>query len=211
MGENRTEEGNGMKKLILKTAAITLCAFLLGAALLVVILSFAAPKTMMEFTGRMGMESLSGNFAYSEYERSGDLECLARSYFVALEEGNDEKASERWNVLYGDEKFDAYCAEMAPDAAILPAYGYRNYLTGSAARMMYRLAETDAEKGDALAFALSETEKAFPDGNPVIALSAEAASHADTAFLETVCARLMASEFEHSEAFLRLLTELEAK
>ena len=63
-----------MKKLVLKTALITFGAAVLLGVLILMILCFAAPKTMMDFTASMGMDGLSGNFAYSEYERSGDLE-----------------------------------------------------------------------------------------------------------------------------------------
>ena len=198
-----------MKKLVLKTALITFGAAVLLGVLILMILCFAAPKTMMDFTASMGMDGLSGNFAYSEYERSGDLECLARSYLVAVEEGEDEKALERWEKLYADEGFSAYCQSGAPSAEGLPAYSYRDYLVGSAARVKFRLAIDDAAKEQVLAFALGETAKSFPEGNPTIALAAEAISRQDKAFAGTLLARLKSSDFEQSEAFLRLLSALE--
>ncbi len=199
-----------MKKLVLKTALITLCSAVLAGALVIMILCFAAPRAMMEFTASLGMESLSGNFAYSEYGRSGDLTCLARSYLIALEEGDDAKALERWEKLYADrDAFSAYCRDGKPETDELPAYSYRDYLTGSAARMKYRLAGDGAEKAEVLDFAFSETEKSFPEGNPVVALSAEAISRQDKAFAGEIYSRLNASDFEQNQDFMRLKEALE--
>lgn len=196
-----------MKKLILKTALITLGGAIALLAIILLILCFAAPKVMMDLTSSLGMEQVSGNFAYSEYERSGDLECLARSFLIASEK-DDEKALKRWNDLYADENFSAYCETDAPDDNVLPAYSYRDYLAGTAARVKYRLAGTDEEKRAVLDFALSETGKSFPAGNPVIALSLEAARRGDGEFLAVLRAALETSDFEHSDEFLRLLAAL---
>lgn len=198
-----------MKNLILKTVAITLGAIVLCCLLLLAILSFAAPKVMMDFTASMGMDSASASFAYAEYERSGNLNCLARSFLIAEVCGDDETALERWEVLYGNENFSAYCEENAPDLEELPAYRYRDYLTGCASKLKYRLAETDAEKAEVLNFALSETLSSFPQGNPMIALSAQAASAEDVGFAETLLNALNGSDFEHNNDFLRLTETLE--
>ncbi len=197
-----------MKKLVLKTALITLGAVVVLGALLLVILGFAAPKVMMNFTASMGMESISGNFAYSEYERSGDLDCLARSFLIAEVHGDDETALSRWNVLYENEGFSAHCESVSPEGDI-PAYSYRDYLTGSAAKVMYRLSSTDEEKSSALAFALSETQASFPQGNPIVALSAEAFRQDDSAFLAKIYSAITQQGFENSADYQRLTHQLE--
>lgn len=196
-----------MKKLILKTALITLGGAILLLAVILLILSFAAPKAMMKFTSSLGMEQVSGNFAYSEYERSGDLECLARSFLIASEK-DDETAIKRWEALYADENFSIYCETEAPDDEVLPEYSYRDYLTGTAARVKYRLATTAEEKRAVLDFALSETGQNFPAGNPIIALSLEAVKKGDGDFLAVLRAALETSEFEKNNDFLRLLAAL---
>ena len=199
-----------MKKVILKTALITLGAAIACGAILIVILCFAAPKVMMDFTASMGMEGVSGNFANSEWERSGDMECLARSFLTAEKGGDDETASARWDVLYAADGFADYCESGAPDFDDLPAYGYREYLAGCAARVKYRLASDEGAKDAVLGFAFAETDPAFAQGNPVIALSAEALTKGDTAFLSQILSRLDASEFERNEDFTRLTEKLEA-
>lgn len=201
-----------MKKLIVKTALITLGAAILLGALLIVILSFSAPKVMMDLTASMGMESVSGNYAYGEWERSGDLDCLARSFLIAAKH-DDETALVRFEALYADEGFSAYCEAGAPmDEAIdegkLPDYSYRDYLTGTAARVKYRLAKTDAEKKAAIDFAVSETDEAFPEGNPLIALAAEILQEGSGADL---LAALRAGDFAHNEQYEAIVKILEEK
>ncbi len=152
----------------------------------------------------MGMGSVSGHFAYKEYERSGDLDCLARSFLIAQENGDDETALSRWDELYKNDGFSAYCERTAPEEEDLPAYRYRDYLSGCAARVMYRLSDSDEKKRAALAFALSETLSSFPAGNPVVALAAEATERGDGGFLEEIRAALRRSDFEHNDDYLRL-------
>lgn len=198
-----------MKKLILKTAAVTLFAALLTGTLVLLILSFAAPAFMMDFTASLGMESASGNFAYEEYQRSGDLGCLARSFLIAQKHGDDKTALVRWDALYGEAGFSAYCEENEPDLDGIPAYRYRDYLTGSAAKAMYRLSHTDEEKEAALAFAAAETLPAFPAGNPMVALASEALIKEDAPFLERILGVLRSSAFERNKDFLKLTELLE--
>lgn len=198
-----------MKKLILKTALITLGAAIVFGTLLIVILSFAAPRVMMDLTASMGMEGVSGNFAYSEWEHSGDMECLARSFLIAEKAGDDGTASARWDKLYAAENFDDYCKNDAPDFDDLPDYGYREYLAGCAARVKYRLAADEGAKDAVLDFAFAETDPAFAQGNPVVALSAEAMTKGDTAFLSEILSRLAASGFEENGDYQRLTEKLE--
>ena len=201
-----------MKKLIVKTALITLGAAILLGALLLVILSFSAPKVMMDLTASMGMESVSGNYAYGEWERSGDIDCLARSFLIAAKH-DDETASQRFDVLYREEGFSAYCEAGAPkDEALegeLPGYSYRDYLTGTAARVKYRLSKTDEEKEAAIGFALSETDKSFPEGNPFIALTAEALKGDGDAAL--LLSSLREGGVEHNEQYQAIEEILESK
>ncbi len=202
-----------MKKLILKTALITLGAAVACGVILVVILCFAAPRTMMELTASLGMDGVSGNFAYAEYERSGDLDCLARSFLIAQASGDDETALARFETLYADEGFAAYCEAGAPkddsiDENELPAYGYRDYLTGIAARVKYRLAVTEEERTAAIAFAVKETETSFPRGNPLIALAAEVAGRGEGERAALLSA-IREGGFEHNSQYDAIVNILE--
>lgn len=163
-----------MKKLILKTILITCAVSLMLVLALFGVLSFWAPSVMMDFTASLGMESVSGDYAYQEYERSGDIAYLARSFVVASKNGKDKTALKRFEILYENENLTAYCAEQ--DALELgeevPAHSYYDFLCGQGACVKYRLAETDEEKQLACSFAVQETDESFPAGNPAIALAA---------------------------------------
>ncbi len=199
-----------MKKLILKTALITFWTAVACGAVLLLILDLAAPKFMMDFTGSLGMKSVSANYAYDEYERSGDPAYLARAFLILENNGEDKKALVRWEELYESEGFGAYCETGAPEGEDLPAYSYRDYLTGCAARLKYRLSGSSAAgKTAALTFALSETKPTFPQGNPVIALSAEAMKKEDGAFLGEIYGALSDPIFERNAEYTRLMKQLE--
>lgn len=179
-----------MKKLILKTALITFGAALVLAVSVFGIVSLCAPAAMMRLCGSMGLNGLSGDYAYQEYERSGDLDCLARSFLICVEEGDDGKANARFDLLYADEGFANYCENTFAPSGDIPAYSYRDYLCSSAARVKYRLAGSDEAKQAALDFAKNETGKDFPAGNPLLLLSVEAAQKKDKPFCEKLKAEI---------------------
>lgn len=162
-----------MKKLIFKTILIT-CAISLTLIFTVFgVLSFWAPAAMMKFSASLGMESVSGDYAFQEYERSGSVSCLARSFVIAAKHEKDRTAEKRFDLLYENEGLRAFCAEQ--DSLNLgedvPAHSYYDFLCGQGACVKYRLASGEIEKGIACAFAVAETEDSFPAGNPSITLA----------------------------------------
>lgn len=208
-----------MKKLVLKTAIITFVVTAVLAIAAFGVTSFLAPSVMMRFTASLGLESVSGDYAYQEYERSGDLSYLARSFLIAADRDSDKKANERFTVLYGEEgserreAFSAYCAEYTVDDSSLPesARGleYRMYLCGRAAVVRYRLADGAEAEGAVCDFAVSETDKAFSAGNPVVALALSAASAEDGEFCALLLERIDAAGFDHSGVYNDIVTILE--
>lgn len=198
-----------MKRLILKTAAITLGGIILLGAIVLAILSVSAPAFMMDFTSSLGMEKASGKFAYETYERTGDLDCLARSFLISAEYGEDEKALGRFETLYGADGFSDYCASQTPAMEGIPAYSYRDFLTGTAARLYFRTASSNEEKAAALAFALKETDGGFSDGNPLIAIASEASEAGDKAFLREILSAAQGLEVGENETYARFLQNLE--
>lgn len=175
-----------MKKLILKTAIITFGVALVLAISIFGIVSLCAPAAMMGLCDSLGLEGLCGDYAFREYERSGDLDCLTRSFFIAAERGDDEAAKERFDALVKDGDFSSYC-EKQDDLVVydsdgvteLERVGYGDHLFAVAVCVEYRLASSDAEKDAALLLAEEHTSKAFPSGNPLLMLSVEAAQKKD--------------------------------
>ena len=171
-----------MRKIVFKTIFITLGIVLILAISAFGILSFAAPKAMMNFSASLGLDAISGDYAYQEYRRSGDIEYLARAFEIAAFEGRSDAAAERFEELYENEGFSDYCkaqdgVELGED---IPKLNYRSYACGLGACALYAVAETDEEKLEVYTFALSETSEEFEPSNPVVSL-ALAASEADDA------------------------------
>ena len=149
-----------MKKLIIKTAFITLGVTLILAIAAFGIVSLCAPAVMMDLTASLGMTDISGDYAYQEYERSREISYLARSFEIAAEREDDVKAQQRFGQLYKHEAFSEYCVsrdeQALPDG--IPALSYRGYVCGLAACVEYRLARMDEARDETIAFAVSETE-----------------------------------------------------
>ena len=195
-----------MKKVILKTALITLGVALILAISVFGIVSLSAPYAMMKFTASMGLDSVSGDYAFQEYERSGDIDCLVRSFLIAAESESYSRAKERFGKMQEEgEKVEAYFKEASvPTGEGIPAYSFRDYVMGRAACVKYAL-----EEEDAISFAVAETKEAFPEGNPVAALTAAAASAKDKETCAALLAAVRAKNFEASAYYNSVIKILE--
>ena len=204
-----------MRKIILKTAFITLGVVIVLAVAAFGVASLCVPAAMSDLAYSLGMEAISSDYAYQEYERSGDLAYLARSFELAATHGRDEQAEERFDILYASDGFADLCAQR--DAQIPPVvvegeqitYSYRGYVCGLEACVMYRLAEDAQSRTAALDFALSETDASFPSGNPVYVLATEAAGNADRAFCIEILQALEEGDFAQDGCYQTLVNILE--
>ena len=197
-----------MKKTITRTALITLGITLIVAIAVFGIVSFCLPSVMMDFTASLGLKSLSGDYAFQEYERSGNLDCLVRSFVIAAEKENDRIADDRFEILYGEDdseqrdKFEAYCDSYKLDSSddVKLEVTMSSYILGLASCVKYRLAKTSEKNRESVcAFAIGATDKSFPQGNPVVYLSIEAVEKRDGAFCKMLLEKIKAAGFEDSE------------
>ena len=204
-----------MKKVILKTAIITLGVVIVLAVAAFGVASLCVPAAMSDLTYSLGMNAISSDYAYQEYERSGDLAYLSRSFELAASLGRDEKAEERFDTLYAAEGFEDLCAlrdSQTPPVVVGGeeiTYSYRDYVCGLGACVKYRLAVTAEEEQEALDLAIENTKKEFPAGNPVYRLAAEAAGEKDAAFCQKLLAAIRVQGFEENELFTDLVNILE--
>ena len=177
-----------MRKIVFKTIFITLGIVLILAISAFGILSFAAPKAMMNFSASLGLDAISGDYAYQEYRRSGDINYLAYAFEVAANEGRPDAAAERFEEFYENEGFTDYCkAQEGEDLGEdIPKLKYRSYACSLGACALYAVAETDEEKLEVYTFALSETSGEFEGNNPLCSLSSAAAGAGDAAFCKTI-------------------------
>lgn len=202
-----------MKKIITKTAFITLGIALVLLIAVFGILSFCFPYVMMDFTASIGMESLSGDYAYQEFERSGDMDCLVRSFVVAAEKKNDRIADERFSVLYGADgseertKFDDYCNVYAVDSSGAGdvEVSMRSYLLGLESCVKLRLAKNSREMEEVCDFAISATDKSFPQGNPVTYLAVEMTEKKDETFCKMLLEKIGNADFEENTDYYNIL------
>lgn len=191
-----------MKKLILKTALITFGVTLILAVSLFGIVSFCAPASMMRFFDSIGLENISGDYAYQEYQNTKDINYLVRAFEIAAANGNDSIAEERFEELYGEEgserraAFADYCAlqqnASLPDG--VPDYNVREYLCGRAVCVKYRLAKTDEEKSEVVDFAFSESESRLTSEGTVVSLAVEAIESGDEEFCAFYLGRIRDEE-----------------
>ena len=204
-----------MRKVILKTALITFGVVLVLAVAAFGVASLIVPAAMSDLTYSLGMDVISSDYAYQEYERSGDLFYLSRSFEIAASRGRDAKAEERFDVLYAADGFDEMCEERTESTQDVSVGGaqivtdYRDYVCGLGACVKYRLAVTAEEEQEALDLAIENTKNEFPAGNPVYRRAAGAAGEKDAAFCQKLLAAIRVQGFEENELFTDLVNILE--
>lgn len=208
-----------MRKLVIKTAFITLGVTLLLALAVFGTVSLLAPSAMMRLALSLGLERIGADYAYQEYERSGETEYLARAFEICAAEGYDDKTAEmRFELLYAQNPadFDALCTrrteEISAQGGVYAQYDYRDYVIGLGACVKYRLAADSADAegyAEAIALALAETDTRFPAGNPVIALAVEAAGNKDAAFCAELLAQVRTAGFAETSDYMNIVTILE--
>ncbi len=198
---------NSMKKLILKTALITVGITLLLAIAVFGVVSFFAPAAMMKLCDSIGLESISGDYAYQQYQLSGEIDYLARAFEVAVANDKNAVADERFNEFYGEEgseqraAFSEYCLRqnVGENSAGMPekvsGYDYRAFICTQAALVKYRIAASDGDKEAVCKLAISETGKEFTPECPVVALAAESAKKGDKAFCLLLLASVRSADF----------------
>lgn len=202
------------KNLALKTVLLTLAVIFILAISAFGVVSLFAPEVMMDYTYRIGLKDVSADYAFREYERSGDLGCLARSFLVCAEGGQYATADYRFGILYEDDGFSEFCSRQDEAVAkdtpeTLKDYSYRGYICGVAASVRYRLATTDEARAALLDFTAEETEKSFPQGNPSVVLAVTAARAQDESFCGLLLERLRAGGFEENADYLSIIKILE--
>lgn len=195
-----------MRKTIIKTIFITLGVMLVVALSVFGIVSFCAPASMMRLCNSIGLKKMSGDYAYQQYQNTDDISYLARSFEIAVETKDDNIAEKRWEELYGEaeserrEQFGIYCREQTVESVPedMRNYDYRSSVCGLAARVKYRLALSDEEKGEVCDFAIEESEANLSPESPIFLLAAEAAKAKDTEFC-----KLLHEKIESEYKFLR--------
>ncbi len=172
------------KKHVWQTILLTIGVVLILAVSAFGVASLTVPAAMMDLTASMGLTSISGDYAYQEYERSGDVGCLARSFIISATDKNYKMAEKRRAVLYADEGFESFLAEQG-DIVVTDNKGeevgrvaYADYCNGLAATVRYHTADEES-MSEVITFAVEKTAQEFPRQNPALMLSVEVARAGD--------------------------------
>ncbi len=196
-----------MKKLILKTALITFVSALVVVAAVFGSLSLFAPAVMSRFTASMGLETLSGDYAYSAYQRSGEIEYLAYSCEVSATH-EESVAVKRYEELFAVEGFSVYCGtrdEKVEESMKAYVSTYEQFSYGNYACALYR----ENRKKDAIKAVLDRSQSPVPKNGALYLLANEGIRKGDKEFCKTLAQRLTESAFANDEHCKTIISDLE--
>ncbi len=107
-----------MKKLIIKTAIITVCVGLAFIGLLLGALSLFAPKTMVKFFDGIGFDNFAKQCSERAYEKSDDIVDLYDLILRLDVSKESQKTVDYVEEMFANQKFDEFCALMDVDGKI---------------------------------------------------------------------------------------------
>ena len=99
-----------MKKLVLKTIAVTVAAIIALTAAIYLTLALFFPKTLAGAWKDVGSYSLSAKYYERQYDKSGDTEDLATLCVNLDEKADSARTAKYLKILTEDEKFSERCA-----------------------------------------------------------------------------------------------------
>ena len=219
-----------MKKLILKTALLTFAIALVFLLAVFGIMSLTAPVTMMNFTATLGMDRISGDYAYQAYENStgeDGLSYLVRAFEIAVDTNDNRTARDRFEELFGEDgserrtEFEKYCKDWSalqfPEGTsdkVIASYknfSYRGYLCGQAACVYYRLSKNEQDKTKALDFAFAQTDASLSvENSPVYYLALAGAEENDVEFCLQLFDGMTERNYEQNAAYEKIETALKS-
>lgn len=140
-----------MKKLILKTAAITFAAIILAGALLFGGLWLFSPATLAKISEDLGKDSAAAAFYARQYDKSGDYKDLHKVCVVIDEHSNSAIAEKYLEKFVTDERYDEYLS--SPE--IVKAEGTRAVVYYAGKYVVAAFLNNGAERAAELAANLS--------------------------------------------------------
>lgn len=176
-----------MKRLIVKTAGITLAVIVGLAVLGFGSMTLFAPGAMANLCKRTGSYRTAAWYAGLEYQKTKDIGDLREVIYLSDLLQRYDSLKEYCPQMLDHADFEAFCraADQAEDSPYVQLGGYRTFVYSVYAEALYRT----GEKESALTVAVDETAKSgYTEINPVRALISCAAE--DRSFLTQLLARL---------------------
>ena len=157
-----------MKKLVLKTVAITLASIILAFAVAFGAACIFAPKFLAKCFDGVGAYSASVFFYEKQYKKSGVIEDLAILVDNIDAENDGARAEEYLNLLVSHEWFDSFCTLQ--DGGTSALISTKEYYSGQYAVTLVNNQKVE----DAFSFCQSFTEKNdYGKNNPYRILESE--------------------------------------
>ena len=148
-----------MKKLIIKTAAITLAAIILTALLIYGELAAFSPKTLAEFYDKAGNAGLAREYYARTYEKSGDINDLYVFCVKADEKDDAAKSAKYLEIITNSDGFEEFCRNK--DAGYAVKVSTADFLRGKSVAANYYAFGVNKAVQSALSF----TGNAYAENN----------------------------------------------
>ena len=148
-----------MKKLIIKTAAITLAAIILTALLIYGALAAFSPKSLAEFYDNAGNAGLAREYYARTYEKSGDINDLYVFCVKADEKGDAAKSAKYLEVITDKQDFEEFCRDK--DVGYTVKFSTADFLRGKCVAANYYAFGINKAVESALSF----TGNAYAENN----------------------------------------------
>lgn len=164
-----------MKKLVIKTVAITVAAIIVLMAAIYLTFALAFPKTLAKAWKDVGNYSIAAKYYEKQYDKSGDLDDLAKLCVYLDAKTDGVKAAKYLKLLTENENFNARCESEDHKGGF--KYTAYEYYYGK-----YAVAEFYANKIDAaITVAKSAVSKGYTENNAfrVLLLDAEDLTESD--------------------------------
>ena len=164
-----------MKKLVIKTVAITVAAIIVLMAAIYLTFALAFPKTLANCWKDVGNYSIAAKYYEKQYDKSGDLDDLAELCVYLDAKTDGVKAAKYLKLLTENENFNARCEQEDKKGGF--KYTAYEYYYGK-----YAVAEFYANKIDAaITVAKSAVSKGYTENNAfrVLLLDAEDLTESD--------------------------------
>lgn len=203
-----------MKKIVVKTALITIGLVLAGLAAAFAVASLGFPRQMSDFFASSGNYSFATGYASLSYNYTKDFNDLVLCADYSILSGDDGNVISFCSKLAGNENFGAYCIERDAETqrrleesgvSDYGSYNYRQYVMGNLACSQYALGYKD----EAVKTAASAMEGGFPKNNALAMLAIKACSEVDAELKEELFQKISSVTPEpQEEEYLAQILEI---
>ena len=164
-----------MDKVVFRTVVNTLIAILALFGVMMLLLCFVYPSTMMQLTYDLGMEESSMKYAERAYNHTEDVYYAAFGFETAIGESDCANVEKFGGLmLANEENFTTYCAER--DQSIdTTQITYKQYVYGQVSVAQYK----QDKKATAVDTAFDGLNGTFTQNNAVVALLLQTLSEGD--------------------------------